>query len=958
MTLEIDRFIFRLMDNLIHFPGAIGKKGSHWLFISHLSRGLKYISHLNDFVNLKLLICSRWVQILSEKENRFKKGQYFLRHICCTLLGQHDHARNRLRMPHKCDFCFFSSGCSKKLIRHTLNSHSSDASFKLSCHEPKCTYTSKEWESFRKHLQRVHGVRNMALYFSIVGDVMFGNPQDVLPKNLDDQSEHMSVDSDEPDPQGIVDEVNDESTSEDEGEAADADLFPVYTPGVKGASAACNVDRVFAKHLLELETCHRVPKVAVTKIADGTQNLSTQLLTTIRNKLVDKFDSIEYKEAVLDTFSEHWPHSWSNFDTNHKRQTFYKDHFKYVAPREVFLGAAYEPLTYGADDRQLKNHRAAYVPLRQLLTMLLHLPEVWHYFQNSHASHDDVYRDICDGSYVQNHKFTRAGVPWLQFVLSHDDVEMQNPLRSSQFHKMAMFYFSLANFPPQHRSAMHNIFVAAIARSKDVKHFGLTNILQDFLETINCLKTTGIWFNIRGENHLIRGDLVMVVADTPAAALLGGFKESSSFASAPCRMCHVSSDDAKTQFIPSQLRNRDMASYFQQCEVVQDNELSRKFQRYWSRTYGVNSKSVLCAVRDFPVTNNLVQDTMHCLLEGCFNHVLALFFQHASGVLSLHRVNALLQSFPYCYLDKGNKPVIITQKHIEKDVHVKQKASCMLTLAYILPLVLGNVFPETDKHYRHLLGMIKIICCAFSPLADDATAGELETLIHCYCRDFLVLYPNVPPRPKMHFILHLPQQIRDFGPLRGQNTFKYEGKHGRFKDIHWKNFINLALSMLEKHQLQLCHKMSQTDGQFSSNFVYSGDDVKFGKTLSAAEVEILSEIGDLDESQTYRQVLFADINGLKYAPNVALVSHETALEGPTFGLISRMIADKNTFHFVLQKTQTGAFLERYNAFEIFPRQEKCIVKLEDLERLWPLPVYGQGGMLLVANRFSKILPCY
>ena len=54
---------------------------------------------------------------------------------------------------------------------------------------------------------------------------------------------------------------------------------------------------------------------------------------------------------------------------------------------------------------------------------------------------------------------------------------------------------------------------------------------------------------VGGERKKIRGDLIFAVCDTPAAAFLSGFKESS-FAFKSCRMCNMTGQEMKQSFFP------------------------------------------------------------------------------------------------------------------------------------------------------------------------------------------------------------------------------------------------------------------------------------------------------------------------------------------------------------------------------------------------------------------------
>ena len=327
--------------------------------------------------------------------------------------------------------------------------------------------------------------------------------------------------------------------------------------------------------------------------------------------------------------------------------------------------------------------------------------------------------------------------------------------------------------------------------------------------------------------------------DTPAAAFLGGFKESS-FAYKCCRMCTSSGNEMKENFVASTLQLRDMHTHAQQCEIISNPNLSEQNKTYWSKQYGVNAKSILCSIEGFDVTRNIVQDPMHCLLEGTVPFVLALFLNRicfSLDIVSLSQINAEIANFPYSYLDK-NRPESIDRRDVVKNAHIKQKASSMLTLCYILPFILGKVqgVDWHDQHYRNLLGLVKITCIAFSPFADKTAAGELEQLMASFLQNFVGLYPDAGLKPKMHYMLHLPAQLSQFGPLRHQSTMRCEAKHGYFKDHRWKNFVNLPYSLAEKHQVHLANAMCNAQGP-SPNFVNTGEKVEEGEFV---------EIGDLE----------------------------------------------------------------------------------------------------------------
>lgn len=835
-------------------------------------------------------------------------------------------------MKFRCHLCRYKTQNTRKAVHHLYSQHESSLSCAL------CPYNTDSWEAFKKHLRRRHEIKSVDNFFRHLSNVVHSDSDD--PHQNPNADEHELHDTHNPDP------MNSEPEDPDV-EQPDPD---------RGGSSMQNV---LAKHLLDLEVTHRVAKCAIDKVACNTQALTQKMLQTIQDELIVNLP-VDVDVDVVNNIFARARSTWTDLQTRKKREMFYKNIFKLVAPCQVLLGTEVKETEGGV--LYEKRHLAAFVPMAQLLESLLNLPEVWHHYTHSHRNTDpEIMRDLCDGDYVQNHPLTKQGKNWLQIIFSHDDLEMMNALRSNKLHKMSMFYATFANFPPEARSALHNIFVVAIARAKDVKTYGLRRVLDDFISTVKQLQR-GLVLAIRGRKKTIYGDLVMVVADTPAAALLGGFKEGVGFAENPCRNCLLSMQAIRTEFVPSNFPNRCLEEYLSQCDTIMDKSLSAEQKKYWSKQFGINSKSVLCEIPNFPVTSNIVQDTMHVLLEGCFPAVTALLVQNwiDLGKITLDDLNTRLQVFPYTYLEKANKPNIIMQRDLDNE-YIKQKASVTLTLAYVLPIILSDVCDVAeDEYYRNFVAMAKIVVSAFSSLADTAFPSELEQLMIAFMSKFVSLYPQFPPKPKMHYMLHLPEQIRALGPLRTQNTFRFEGKHGWFKAAGFKNFINLPLSMLDKHQLSLCHRMVEIDGTLSRRFVYGGDEVHQpgGKQVNIADVPHLFAVMQCDEVFETSKLVS---KGLEYRPGCCLVLRDRSYRCPKFGRVLRIFAneEQGVYCFYVQNLKTCCYEPSRNAYSVVPADGFTTVRLDTLCNPWPLPMYEcRDGSQVITLRHSFHVPGY
>ena len=512
----------------------------------------------------------------------------------------------------------------------------------------------------------------------------------------------------------------------------------------------------------------KVSTTAVDSIVSSTGSLISDLLQILSRRVLSIPGIHAFQENIQDVFQEHNSFVGLNDLTSHQhRWTFYRDNFMLVTPEKSLLGSKYVHHN-GERQRKLVKKFGYFIPLLKMLETLIKIPQIQRFIQKDHMSSSEIMKDVCDGHYIKSHELKDGSEIFLQFVMSYDDLELQNLLRSNKTHKLGMFYFTLLNIPPQYRSQLENIFLLAVAKTKDLKHFGLEQILHDFLSSLKLLRDEGVFMVMNGERIRVRGDLIFAVCDTPAAAFSAGFKESS-FAFKSCRMCTMTGQQMKDNFFPQNFDLRDWATYEQQCDVLNDPALRRN-RGYWSKMYGINRKSVLCELTQFPVTQNILQDPMHCLLEGVCGQEIALFLNwiiYDLGLVSLNWFNDRLQHFKYFGRDSGNRPNDIEKVHITMpNMFLKQKASVILTLTYISPIITGELFTIVDPYYRNFLACMKITIAAFSPCADETMAGELEQLMYSYSSEFPKIYLTMSIKPKMHYMFHLPRQIIQFGPLR------------------------------------------------------------------------------------------------------------------------------------------------------------------------------------------------
>lgn len=116
----------------------------------------------------------------------------------------------------------------------------------------------------------------------------------------------------------------------------------------------------------------------------------------------------------------------------------------------------------------------------------------------------------------------------------------------------------------------------------------------------------------------------------------------------------------------------------------------------------------------------------------------------------------------------------------------------------------------------------------------EENIGELAWLVEAHQESFIGLYGAASVTPKMHFMLHLPSQIKRFctcmcvcihlntyilnnysttytihrfGPLRQMWCMRFEGKNKQMKSYLHGNFKNVPFSVATRHQEWLCAQL-------------------------------------------------------------------------------------------------------------------------------------------------------
>ena len=472
-------------------------------------------------------------------------------------------------------------------------------------------------------------------------------------------------------------------------------------------------------------------------------------------------------------------------------------------PVEIQVGSShYVTRQSGAKRRKiLTRDTFQYVPLLSTLKQVLQIQSVRHEIMRSPQRNGEMLHDFSDGSVFKQHDFFKTNPHALQIIAYYDEVETCNPLGSSSGKfKLGCIFFTLGNIRPSLRSSLKCIFLVCVAKSPTIKANGIDSILKPFLDDITTLCEVGITLQFAGKEEVWRGALLAFLSDNLAAHELGGFKESFSFARRFCRSCLTNKELSQSHFRESQFTLRNPESHAEQCcQLDGPDRLSVSVE------YGINRRSSLDSLPYFSVVEHMPHDIMHDLFEGVLPYEMILLIRHcvSHSYMTLDTLNSRLSAFDFGYTEIGDRPA-----PIQDASKIRQTASQMWLLAILFPVLVGDLIPRGDNNWDCFLKLLRICEVCASPSLSIDSAAYLEILIEEHHQEFVNLYPNQAIIPKMHFMVHFPSQILNFGPLVHAWTMRHEAKLRIIKRAaRVSNYKNVCQTVARRHQHLLCFYM-------------------------------------------------------------------------------------------------------------------------------------------------------
>ena len=799
-----------------------------------------------------------------------------------------------------CTFCDLPFSSQFGLQKHVVNAHRYHPKFVVSC--TACCKTWKKYESFRKHVMRKHS-----------GDSLMAT----VSNNEYDMDSSLQFTEDTP--------------TADVQSHNHAELAHRYEDQLCAQAAW---------FILKLESVHGFSQAAVSDTVSYTDELVQTCMNVAKERLLHNVpecmhDAVEVAARPVDVFQF--------IDTKRKHVKYLKDNFSLLEPVAVVMGQRMN-IKAGTQVASSVKVYAYAVPFIQNLQHLLSLPEVKKCIFSDSAleDRDNCMTDFRHGQYCKNDPVLQQAYA-LKILGYYDDIEVVNPIGAhTKKHKLSVFFWTLLNIPPKYRSKLSCIQLVAVAKSRDCKQFGLSALLSDFTHGLKLLYQEGIdVVDECGAVIRLKGGLVAFCGDTLASNVIGGFKEGVGFAHKMCRTCEISRPEMKSVLLEDHCVLRDENEHIQRCQDL-CMFMTSKTRRYWSQLYGINGNSVLMNLPGFSLTSCLIHDPMHLLFEGVSvtemkNLLQYLIYDKKYFTLSFLNVAMTETALGVPANCRPNQMDADRLHSAENKLNLT--ANQMMWYSHLLPFAVSHKIPEDDEKWINFIRLLQIQQLCTSPVATAATVYSLKLLIARHNKIFQAIYPKSSFTPKMHYLVHMPSQIKNFGPLRNHWCMRMEAKNSFFKRKKLKNTKNVPLTVAREHQLWMCYSQHDSTGSVNQLYLRSPLSHNTGHSVALHDYaygRLLLETFQLADVQlaVVNEVV---VNEVKYRANDIILRRDKCCgNSAEFCIVKEVVVWNNEAYLICSCSNIEYFDCHRNAYYIRKNHVMQAVHPETLHIPWPV----------------------
>ncbi|KAG1714472.1 hypothetical protein GQR58_001470 [Nymphon striatum] len=407
-------------------------------------------------------------------------------------------------------------------------------------------------------------------------------------------------------------------------------------------------------------------------------------------------------------------------------------------------------------------------------------------------SHDGALRDYGDGDFYKDNPLFNTECKALQILLYLYEFTASNPIgHNVKNFKLGGFYMLLGNVPPKYRSQQYVIQLFILCMSSIIKQIGFE--VELLMHDLKTLKTEGLLITRSGDN-LFYGTVSVVLTDNLGAHSIGGFLESF-HCLRNCRFCFTPRETMQTIMNCSDLPMRSVKIHTAQLgNVQQAQSLSSSYSvktdnclnkpRYYHVINGLPSHlapDLFEEVVSETLTNVIVhlvsEDTQQfsvaniLLLEDVLQYACASELDRGHVMVMKDIIEYVHESFRQIFPEETKKPKMPFMLHYPQQMKSQFDTTgdaiipvCLLRDEYqrILEKDMGGDCLEvfTSTSVNTIVGTLAMN--EWSALIDRAYKAK-SSIIEYVHESFRQIFPEETIKPKIHFMLHYPQQMKSFG---------------------------------------------------------------------------------------------------------------------------------------------------------------------------------------------------
>eukprot|EP00027_Filamoeba_sp_ATCC50430_P015213 CAMPEP_0168566444 /NCGR_PEP_ID=MMETSP0413-20121227/14422_1 /TAXON_ID=136452 /ORGANISM="Filamoeba nolandi, Strain NC-AS-23-1" /LENGTH=607 /DNA_ID=CAMNT_0008598463 /DNA_START=191 /DNA_END=2011 /DNA_ORIENTATION=- len=324
-------------------------------------------------------------------------------------------------------------------------------------------------------------------------------------------------------------------------------------------------------------------------------------------------------------------------------------------------------------------------------------------------------------------------------------------------------FLTVNELPPAERFKKSNMILAGLWIDK-VKP-PMNAFLQPIIQELYHLQTEGITVKCNNKELVVKAVMLNCVCDSPAKAAVlnikahnGKAKDQNSGGGCPyCKHPGQWTD------------NRTVYPYL---DGIHKTCKRKQEDRQDPSDLSIKGPTILHALPDFDVVENVSIDSMHSVWEGVVKHMVSLWF------------DATYKDAPWSLrshikeIDQDLLKIKLSSDHLRQFRSVNKEAcywkavECKNFCLIAFPAVMK---PYMDHdYYQHFLRFSNCMSMLYSDAIPESKLPFINSELEDFVKNFELLYSTTHMTFNVHSMLHLCDSVASFGPLWTHSCFPFE----------------------------------------------------------------------------------------------------------------------------------------------------------------------------------------